>query len=160
MTDGLLGFLFSPWGWLSAAAIAAGLEILVPGAYLIWIALAALVTALAALVLNLTIDAQLGAFAIAIFLSLLAARRFKADRTGPSDDPMLNRPGARLTGAVATVTHAIADGRGRVKLGDSEWLADGPDSPVGARVRVVGADGAILKVVPGPRALGDAPPGV
>lgn len=152
MKEGILGFLLSPWGWLSVAAVAAGLEILLPGAYLIWLAFAALGTALTVLVLNLTLDGQLGAFAIWILLSLLAARRFRADRTGPSDDPLLNRPGARLAGAVATVTQAIVDGRGRVKLGDNEWLAHGPDAPVGARVRVVGADGAVLKVEPEPAA--------
>ena len=148
MKEGLIGFLLSPWGWLSLAAVAAGLEILLPGASLMWLALAALGTALTSFVLNLTLDGQLGAFAIWIVIALVAARRLKLDRTGRSDDPLLNQPGARLTGAVATVTQAISDGRGRVKLGDSEWLADGPDAPAGARVRVVGADGAVLKVAP------------
>ena len=154
MKDGLLGLIFSPWGWLSVAAIAAGLEILLPGVYLIWLALAALGTALTVLVLNLTIDGQLGAFAIWIILSLLAARRFKAGTTGPSDDPLLNQRGARLAGASATVTQAISGGHGRVRLGDSEWLAEGPDAPEGARVRVLGTNGAVLKVEPEAPALG------
>ena len=155
MKDGLLVFLFSTWGWLSIAAIAAGLEILLPGAYLIWLALAALATALTVLILNLTIDGQLGAFAIWIIVSLLAARRFRAGRNGPSDDPLLNQRGARLTGATATVTQAISGGHGRVRLGDSEWLAEGPDAPVGARVRVVGTNSAVLKVLPEQPAPGE-----
>jgi membrane protein implicated in regulation of membrane protease activity len=149
MKDGILGFIFSAWGWLSIAAIAAGLEILVPGAYLMWLALAAFGTAVSTAFLNLSLDGQLGAFAIWIAVSLFAARRLKLDRTGRSDDPLLNQRGARQLGASATVTEAISGGRGRVKLGDSEWLAEGPDAPVGARVRVVGSDGAILKVAAG-----------
>ncbi len=146
MKEGLIGFLLSPWGWLSLAAVAAGLEILLPGAYLMWLALAALGTAFTSFVLNLTIDGQLGAFAIWIVIALVAARRLKLDRTGRSDDPLLNQRGARLTGASAVVTEAISSGRGRVKLGDSEWIAEGPDAAAGTRVRVVGADGAVLKV--------------
>ena len=153
VTDGLIGFLLSPWGWLSIAAVAAGLEILLPGAYLMWLALAALGTGLTTALLNLTIDGQLGAFAIWIAISLFAARRLKLDRSGRSDDPLLNQRGARLAGATATVTEAIAAGRGRVKLGDSEWIAEGPDAEVGTRVRVVGADGAVLKVAPETPAL-------
>jgi inner membrane protein len=44
------------------------------------------------------------------------------------------------------VVEAIADGHGRVKVGDSVWNARGTDASVGARVRVTGADGAVLLV--------------
>jgi inner membrane protein len=63
-----------------------------------------------------------------------------------SDDPMLNDRGARLAGEIVTVVQAIQDGSGRVKVGDSEWNARGPDAPVGSRVRVTGAQGAVLDV--------------
>ena len=63
-----------------------------------------------------------------------------------SEDPNLNNRGARLTGEVVTVVEAIADGRGRVKVGDTEWSARGGDAAAGARVRVTGADGAVLLV--------------
>ena len=35
---------------------------------------------------------------------------------------------------------------GRVRLGDSEWLAKGPDAEPGTRMRVSGHDGAVLLV--------------
>ena len=44
------------------------------------------------------------------------------------------------------VAQAIEGGAGRVKLGDSEWLARGPDAPVGARMRVTAVQGVILIV--------------
>ena len=43
---------------------------------------------------------------------------------------------------------AIDGGSGRVKLGDSEWIAKGPDAAPGTRMRVSGADGAVLMVEP------------
>ena len=37
-------------------------------------------------------------------------------------------------------------GRGKVRLGDTLWAADGPDCPAGTRVRVTGAAGTVLLV--------------
>ena len=45
---------------------------------------------------------------------------------------------------------AIGPGHGRVRIGDSTWLAAGPDLPAGSRVRIVGARGALLLVPGGP----------
>jgi hypothetical protein len=44
------------------------------------------------------------------------------------------------------VTQAIEGGTGKVKLGDSEWLARGADAPVGTRLKVTGHDGTMLLV--------------
>ena len=44
------------------------------------------------------------------------------------------------------VTQAIDGGSGKVRLGDSEWLAKGADAAVGARLRVTGHDGTVLLV--------------
>ena len=41
---------------------------------------------------------------------------------------------------------AIDGGSGRVKVGDSVWTANGPDTPAGARVRIIGISGTKLKV--------------
>ena len=42
---------------------------------------------------------------------------------------------------------AIEQGSGKARLGDGVWKVSGPELPVGARVRVVGVDGTILKVI-------------
>ena len=44
------------------------------------------------------------------------------------------------------IEEPIVNGYGRLRLGDSSWRIAGPDLAVGQRVRVVGADGALLKV--------------
>ena len=65
-----------------------------------------------------------------------------------SSDPLLNNRTGRLVGQTGTVTLAIAGGEGRIRHGDSEWLARGPDLPAGERVRITGFEGGTLVVEP------------
>jgi membrane protein implicated in regulation of membrane protease activity len=58
----------------------------------------------------------------------------------------MNDRGARLVGEMVVVTQAIDGGQGRVRQGDSEWLAKGPDAEPGTRMRVAGHDGVVLLV--------------
>ena len=55
-----------------------------------------------------------------------------------------------FVGQSFTLHTAIVRGSGRVQVGDALWTVTGPDLPVGARVRVIGADAMTLKVSPDP----------
>ena len=136
------------WFWFAAGLILAGLEMVVPGVYLMWLAMAALATGVIALVALPSLAVQVTSF---IFLSLIfafSARRMLRDRPIVSSDPLLNNRGGRLTGQTALVTQALVSGSGRIKVGDSEWIARGPDMAVGERVRITGSDGSELLVEP------------
>lgn len=63
-----------------------------------------------------------------------------------SDDPNLNRRGEQLVGRAGVVVEPIVGGRGRVRLGDTLWTAEGADAPEGAIVRVTEARGTVLLV--------------
>jgi hypothetical protein len=52
----------------------------------------------------------------------------------------------QLVGRSFTLDQPISGGRGRLTIGDTIWMATGPDLPAGARVTVTGADGAVLIV--------------
>ena len=136
------------WVWMTLGLVLAGLEMLIPGVYLIWLAAAAIITGVLTLALDLSLPIQLLDF---VFLSLIiafSAKRFLGERPIESSDPLMNRRGARLVGETALVVQAIEHGSGRVKLGDSEWIARGPNVAAGERVRVSGSEGAILLVEP------------
>lgn len=136
------------WVWLTLGLVLAGLEMLVPGVYLIWLALAAIATGVLTGLFDLSLPMQVIDF---VFLSLIAAfsaRRLLRDRPIISSDPLLNRRGARLVGETALVVQSIEHGSGRVRLGDSEWIARGADVAAGERVRITGTDGTILLVEP------------
>lgn len=63
-----------------------------------------------------------------------------------TDQPDLNRRGDQLVGTIVVVEEAIEHGRGRVRVGDTLWNAEGPDLPAGAEARVVSARGTSLCV--------------
>jgi membrane protein implicated in regulation of membrane protease activity len=134
------------WGWLIAGVVLAIAEFVVPGAYLLWFGIAALVTGVAALALPLPIPVELGLFAFSSVASVLVGRHFMARAPIISDDPLLNERTARLIGRTVIVVAPIVDGEGRVRVGDGEWIAIGPDAAVGDRVRIVGANGGRLVV--------------
>jgi membrane protein implicated in regulation of membrane protease activity len=136
------------WIWLGAAAALALLELIFPGAFLVWIALAAAGTGVATLLFGLPLAFQVMLFAILAIASVYAGRRWYAAHQVPSADPHLNNRVARLIGRHVTVVGAIEGGRGRVRVGDGVWACRGPDCPEGTRVRIVGADGTCLEVEP------------
>ena len=141
-----LGMLDDHWGWLVFAALLGMGEVLMPGVFLIWVALAAAVTGLIALLLPVSVPVQLLIFALLCLVSVWGGRRWYAANPVDSQDPLLNDRTARLIGEIVLVVEAIEAGRGRVKVGDSVWSCRGPDAPAGARGRVVGAEASVLQV--------------
>lgn len=88
---------------------------------------------------------QFVAFALLSVASVLIGRRFVSS-SAESDEPLLNRRGESLVGRTAVLEQPIAEGRGRVRLDDTTWSVEGPDLPVGARVRIVASSGRHLTV--------------
>ncbi|EQB07116.1 membrane protein [Sphingobium quisquiliarum P25] len=134
------------WWWLVFAALLGIGEVVVPGVFLIWVALAAAVTGLIALALPLSVPVQFLIFAGLCLVAVWGGRRWYAANPVASQDPLLNDRTARLIGETVVVVEAIEGGHGRVRVGDSVWSCRGPDAPAGARVRITGADASILQV--------------
>ena len=134
------------WAWLVFAALLGIAEVMIPGVFLIWIAIAAAITGLAALALPIGLPLQLLIFAALSIAAVWAGRRWHVDHPVASTDPLLNDRTARLIGQTVTVVEPIVGGEGRVKVGDSVWTALGPDADAGARVRVIAAEGTALRV--------------
>ncbi|MBO9711819.1 NfeD family protein [Sphingomonas sp.] len=135
--------------WLAVAAVLAGVELMIPGLFLIFIAGAAALTGILALLFpELGIAGELMSFAAWSVVAVAIGRRWYHEYPVDTADPLLNDRTARLIGEVVTVVEAIEAGSGRVRVGDGEWIARGPDTPVGARVRIKGASGTSLDVEP------------
>jgi len=136
------------WTWLAIGLVLAVLEMAIPGVFLIWMAGAALITGLLAWVVPIGVPLQIVLFAVLSILAVFTGRRYIVAHPVVEADPKMNRRGERVVGESVVVTQAIEGGQGRVRLGDSEWLARGLDAPVGTRLRVTGHDGTVLTVGP------------
>ena len=140
--------LDSYWYWLIAAAALAAAEMLVPGVFLIWIAAAALLTGLITLAGDPGVAIQLALFALFSVLASFGGRAWYKANPVPSADPLLNDRVSRLVGETVELTTAIVNGRGRARVGDSEWNVRGPDANAGTCMRVVGMEDGALVVRP------------
>lgn len=133
--------------WLIGAGLLGAAELLLPGVFLVFFALAAgIMGAFLLLFPDMPLTIQLLAFAVWAAVAVGIGRRWYHDYPVATADPMLNDRAARLLGETVVVTQAIAGGTGRVRVGDGEWLAHGEDAPVGATVRVTDVSGASVTV--------------
>ena len=143
----LLGLELDPhWAWLALGLVLAVGEMTIPGVFLIWMAGAAVLTGLATWVLPITVPLQVVLFAGLSLGAVFIGRNWLRANPIEAADPMMNDRGARAIGETVLVTQVIEGGEGRVKLGDSEWMAKGPDAEPGTRMRVAGHNGSVLLV--------------
>jgi len=134
------------WLWAVAGLVLIGAEVLMPGVFLLWLGIAGLATAAIAAALPISLEVQLALFTMTALLSCVIGWLFYRRSTRGRGHPTVNDPRARMIGSIGHVTEVIRDGRGKVRIGDSDWLAEGPDLALGAAVRVKALSGTVVKV--------------
>ena len=133
--------------WASLAVLLIAAESIVPGAFLLWLGLAAAgVFLLVSLVPGLGVLAQVIAFVLLSFLSIAAYRRWFARRAPRSDNPTLNRRADQLVGRETVLLRGTEHGNGQVRLDDAYWMVSGVPLAEGTRVRITGVDGMVLRI--------------
>ncbi|MFN3625473.1 MAG: NfeD family protein [Hyphomicrobium sp.] len=134
------------WNWFIVAVVLFALESVVPGVHFVWFGVAAVIVGALGLTIDIAWEWQLITFAIISCITVFFARRYASPDVAQSDEPDLNARALQYVGRVVTVEEAIADGRGKVRVGDTVWNALGSDAPQGSRVRITGTDGNCLVV--------------
>ena len=134
------------WYWAIAAAVIAYVEMHAPGFYLIWIACAAATTAAGIGLFGLALEQQFIAFAVASVAFCIVGYFVYRSLNVHQPTTSLNRRELGIVGAEGVVAEPIQNGRGKVRLGDTVWLAQGPDSPAGTPVRVRALLGTTVQV--------------
>ena len=133
------------WAVLAVTLFAA--EALAPGAFMLWMGIAAAAVFLTVWAIDgMSVLLQVILFVVLSFVSIQVYRTWFRQRARPSDQPLLNRRAEQLIGRVVTLDQAISAGVGRAKVDDAFWVVAGPDLPQGSTVRVVAVDGMTLKV--------------
>jgi inner membrane protein len=140
------------WHWWAFGGALLIVEAFAPGFVFLWLGVAAgVVGSLLWLWPGIGTDVQVLIFAALSVASVLGWRRWRDAHPPQSDQPNLNRRGAQYVGQRGELVEPIANGRGRIRLGDSSWAVTGPDLPAGRTVEVIGAEGVVLQVRPAPR---------
>ena len=153
--DAVVGFLESltVWHWLGLGIVLLTLEVAVGTFDLLWIAVAAFLTALFALVVPLPVGGWQGQLvffgAVGIVFVYAGRTLFKGLRRPQTSHPNLNDRLSKMVGQKGEAATGFENGRGKVKVGDTMWLAEQADETViveGDQIVVAGAEGMTLKV--------------
>jgi inner membrane protein len=135
------------WHWWVFAAALISIEIFAPSTVFLWPAVAATIVGFALLALEgMGWQYQALLFAALSVISIVAWRAYARTQPLESDDPTLNRRAEKHVGRSVTLKDPIVDGRGRITMDGIAWTVEGEDMEAGCGIKVVGADGAILKV--------------
>ena len=141
--------------WLIVGVLLLIMEMIAPGAYLMFLGGAAILTGLISFALPIPVLLQFLIFAAASVASVYVAKRWFDVYPILSSAPLLNARVAQMIGQTVEVVEPIEGGSGRVKVGDSVWSATGPDAEPGTRMKIVGAEGNRLAVEPLPALASD-----
>lgn len=144
----LLSFFtgFGAWNWFILGVLLFTLETVVPGVHFLWFGVAAVIVGGLALATGIAWPWQLIAFGILAVVTVFWVRKYVRPDVTKSDLPDLNVRGHQYIGRSLVVEQPIQNGRGKVRVGDTLWAAEGPDAPAGTRVTVTGARDTVLVV--------------
>ncbi|MHA1158306.1 MAG: NfeD family protein [Alphaproteobacteria bacterium] len=134
------------WSWVAAGLILLALEVLLPGTVFLWFGVAAILTGVMALVTDFGWQVDVIVFVVLAAGLVIVGRRVFSREKSPGERPFLNDRAQRLVGTSYILAEPIVEGKGRIRVDDTNWRVFGPDLPSGTRVRIASADGAKLVV--------------
>ena len=130
--------------WVIGIVLVIG-EVVLPGTFLIWFAFAAFGVGLIGAVVDLSGMNQVVVFGLLSFASLSLGYLMRKRRGDPEVPAFADRTQAYM-GKTYTVVVAIENGQGKIQVGDSVWLAEGEDCPIGGSVKVIDSRGNVLLI--------------
>lgn len=138
-------FTPAPWHWLVLAMVLLAIEVAGTGGFLLWVGMAAAITAgLLWLMPDLSVAAQLALFAMLAVVSAFAWWQYLRSRKPNPHSLKLNRRTEQFIGQRGVVTEAVVAGRGRARIGDTTWIIESADAlAVGDNIRVVTANSSL-----------------
>lgn len=141
-----------PWAWMIGGLVLAGLEIVAPGAFLLWIGLGAIATGLLLFAMpDLSLQWQLMVFAGAMLASVGLGAAIQLRGRGSDAAAGINVREKALLGRTFMAVQDFEAGQGRIRVGDGTWIATA-SAPIraGQTVRVMAVEKGVAQVEPMP----------
>lgn len=140
------------WHWWAIGIALISLEAFIFSTFLLWPGISALVMGFIVLVApDMDWKFQVGLFAVLSVLTSIAWQKWQKNNPPKSDHPNLNVRGASFIGRRVTLAEPLANGRGRLEIGDGWWTVssvNGANIDAGVDVEVVEAKGGTLTIKP------------
>lgn len=142
-------FEITYWTWFILAGVLVILEMTTPIYYFLWLGLTAATVGIISWVFpGLDVTTQLLIFGVLALVSIFFGRLYTS-RTKEEDNIVINRRAEIYKGRAFVLETPIINGQGKVRLDDTSWKIEGPDTPAGSHVIVVSIkDKSILVVKP------------
>lgn len=140
--------------WAALGVFLVLLELFVPGTYLIWFGIAGLIVSIIVYFYTLSLTIQLITFALfsAVFayIGLICYRKIMKKIKENGKYRELNDLASQYVGQTVTLNQDVVDGKTKVKVGDTVWLAESDKSlKKGDSVVITGVkNGLIFTVKP------------
>jgi inner membrane protein len=153
--DTIVSFLdgLTLWHWVALGIILLVIEVAIGTFDLLWVSIGAFLTALFVVFVPPPAGAwqgQMVFFGIAAIVFVISGRTvFRGLRRAQTSHPHLNDRLANMVGQHGEAATVFVDRRGKVKVGDTVWLAaqaDAASITVGDAIVVTGSEGSILTV--------------
>ena len=135
------------WHWWVIGIVLIMLELFLPGAFFLWMGIAAALVGIILLIApDMTWQSQFIIFAIVSVVSIAVWRIYLNKHPIATDKPTLNRRGEQYVGREFTLAEPVVNGVGKLKVDDTMWKIEGDDCESGTKIKMIEADGAVLKI--------------
>ena len=135
------------WFWWIVAGILLLLELMTPGVFAMWLALAAASVGITDYFFDLNWQLELLIFAaFALVYVYLARPWYSKSKLQNSDQPNLNQRIYSFVGKSYVLHEPIVDGEGKLDIEGTRWDVLGPNLAKGATVKVTAVEGMKLRV--------------
>src|SRR5688572_28151678 len=135
------------WFWWIVAGALLLLELMTPGVFAMWLAIAAASVGITDYFVDLSWQLELLAFAgFSLVYVYLARPWYSKTNLQNSDQPNLNQRIYAFVGKSFVLSEPIINGQGKLDIEGTRWDVLGPNLAKGATVRVTAVEGMKLRV--------------
>jgi membrane protein implicated in regulation of membrane protease activity len=135
------------WFWWIVAGVLLLFELMTPGVFAMWLALAAASVGITDYFVNLSWQLELLVFAAFSLVYVYLARPwYSKNNLQSSDQPNLNQRIYAFVGKSFVLTEPIINGQGKLDIEGTRWDVLGPNLAKGATVKVTAVEGMKLRV--------------
>jgi membrane protein implicated in regulation of membrane protease activity len=135
------------WFWWIVAGVLLLLELMTPGVFAMWLALAAASVGITDYFVDLSWQLELLVFAgFSLVYVYLARPWYSKSKLQNSDQPNLNQRIYAFVGKSFVLTEPIVNGQGKLDIEGTRWDVLGPNLARGVMVKVTAVEGMKLRV--------------